>query len=115
MSLIETEKYFLVNYTMKLANFNRLPNCSQANRIESNRTELNTSSSRQTALELFDNFCVFFVRGSFIKKKMLRKKCYEKMLQKSVTKKCYVKRVTNKVLRITRLVQIGKGFSKYFI
>jgi len=28
------------------------------------RTELNTSSSRRTALELFDYFCVFFIKSS---------------------------------------------------
>ncbi len=28
------------------------------------RTELNTSSSRRTALELFDYFCVFFINSS---------------------------------------------------
>jgi hypothetical protein len=40
--------------TVKLANFKRL----------ANRTELNTSSSRRTALELFDYFCVFFIKSS---------------------------------------------------
>jgi hypothetical protein len=40
--------------TVKLQNFKRLPN----------RTELNTSSSRRNALELFDYFCIFFERSS---------------------------------------------------
>ncbi len=31
---------------------------------EANRTELNTSSSRRTALELFFYFCVFFLKSS---------------------------------------------------
>jgi hypothetical protein len=46
---------------------------------------------------------LFFVRGSFIKKKMLRK---------NVTKKCYEKSVKKKVLRVTKMVHPGKGLSK---
>ena len=33
-------------------------------RTEANGIELNTSSSRRTALELFDYFCVFFIKSS---------------------------------------------------
>ena len=41
---------FFSSLTVKLSKFNHLPN----------RTELNTSSSRRTALKLFDYFGVFF-------------------------------------------------------
>jgi hypothetical protein len=40
--------------TVKLSKVNYLPN----------RTELNTSLSRRTALELLDYFCVIFVKSS---------------------------------------------------
>jgi hypothetical protein len=42
------------NGTVKLSKVKRLPN----------RTELITSSSRRTALELFYHFCVFFLKSS---------------------------------------------------
>jgi hypothetical protein len=46
---------FNIKYiTVKLSNSNHLPK----------RTELSTSSSRWTALELFYYFCVFFVKSS---------------------------------------------------
>ena len=44
----------ILNDTVKLSKVKRLPN----------RTELNTSSSRRTALELFYYFCVFFSKSS---------------------------------------------------
>jgi len=44
--------------TMKLSKFKHLSN-------RANRTDLNTSSSRRTALELFDYFCVFFCKERF--------------------------------------------------
>jgi hypothetical protein len=43
-----------IDLTVKLSKVKRLPN----------RTELNTSSSRRTALELFYYFCVFFSKIS---------------------------------------------------
>jgi hypothetical protein len=47
-------KLFNGSNTVKLSKFKRLPN----------RNELNTSSSRRTALEIFNYFVFFFVKSS---------------------------------------------------
>ena len=51
-------------------------------------------------------FFIILCKGVIHQKKNVTKKCYEKMLRKNVTKK---------VLRVTKMVQPGKGLYKYVI